>query len=128
VETGIIRQLPTGEYIEVTRPLTEEEVAALDVKRPPSLPVGAVRGELEVPPPGQRGALGQARERAYKVLTESVPLDGHGNGYGGHGNGHGDGQAEEPAAISSAEHADDSSGDGQEGGGSGDGQEGRGPA
>jgi ubiquinol-cytochrome c reductase cytochrome b subunit len=132
VETGIVRQLPTGEYIEVTRPLTGEEVAALDVKRPPSLPVGAAPGELEVPPRGQRGALGQARERAYKVLTESVPLDGHGNGYGGHGNGHGDGhgdgQAEEPAAISSAEHADDSSGDGQEGGGSGEGQEGRGPA
>jgi ubiquinol-cytochrome c reductase cytochrome b subunit len=124
VETGIVRQLPTGEYIEVTRPLTEEEVAALDVKRPPSLPAGVARGELEVPPPGQRGALGQARDRMYQVLTESVPLDGHGNGYGGHGNGHGDGQAEEPAAISSAEHAGDGSGEGQEDGGSGEGQEG----
>jgi ubiquinol-cytochrome c reductase cytochrome b subunit len=126
VETGIVRQLPTGEYVEVTRPLTEEEVAALDVKPRPSLPLpaGAARAELEVPPPQMRRGLGQVRERLDKVLTESVPLDGHGNGYGGHGNGHGDGQAEEPAAIASGggEHAPDA------GDGSGDDQEGAGPA
>jgi ubiquinol-cytochrome c reductase cytochrome b subunit len=126
VETGIVRQLPTGEYVEVTRPLTEEEVAALDVKPRPSLPLpaGAARAELEVPPPQMRRGLGQVRERLDKVLTESVPLDGHGNGYGGHGNGHGDGQAEEPAAIASGggEHAPDA------GDGSGDDQEDGGPA
>ncbi len=64
-----------------------------------------------MPPPGQRGGLGQVRERLYKVLTESVPLDGHGNGYGGHGNGHGDGQAEESAAISSGGQPSDGSGE-----------------
>jgi ubiquinol-cytochrome c reductase cytochrome b subunit len=127
VETGIIRQMPSGEYIEETRPLTDEEVAALGVKRPPSLPVGPARGELEVPPPELRHGLGQVRERLDKVLTESVPLDGHGNGYGGHGNGHGNGHgdgeaAAEHAAIPSGETASDGSGDG-----SGDDQEG-GPA
>ncbi len=119
VETGIIRQLPSGEYIEETRPLTDEEVAALNVKRPPSLPAGAAQAELEVPPPELRRGLGQVRERLDKILTESVPLEGHGNGYGGHGNGHGDGDGEaaeaEHAAIPSGEAAGDGSGDDQEG-------------
>ncbi len=125
VETGIIRQLPSGEYIEETRPLTDEEIAALGIKARPSLPAGAAQAELEVPPPELRRPLGQVRERLNKVLTESVPLDGHGNGYGGHGNGHGDGEAEsEPAAIPSGEAGDEAAGDG-----SGDGQEdGHGPA
>jgi ubiquinol-cytochrome c reductase cytochrome b subunit len=134
VETGIIRQLPSGEYIEETRPLTDEEIAALDVKPRPSLPVGAAQAELEVPPPEMRRSLGQVRERLDRVLTESVPLDGHGNGYGGHGNGHGDGHGDgeaeaERAAIPSGETAGDGSpGDGSPGdGSSGDGQEG-GPA
>jgi hypothetical protein len=110
----------------VTRPLTDEEVAALDVSRRPSLPA-ATQAELEVPPPESRRALGQVRERLDKVLTESVPLDGHGNGYGGHGNGHGDGQAEaEHAAIPSGETAGSGSSSGPgsgDGSGSGDGQE-----
>ena len=98
VETGIIRQLPTGEYIEETRPLDRGGAAPCSMarQRPPSLPAGAAAdGPTDVPPPGMRGGLGQVRERLNKVLTESVPLDGHGNGYGnGHGNGHGDGHAE----------------------------------
>jgi ubiquinol-cytochrome c reductase cytochrome b subunit len=106
VETGNVRQLPSGEYIEETRPLTDEEVAALDVRRPLALPAGA--GASQVPPPATRGGLGRVRERLNKVVTESVPLDGHGNGYGGngHGNGHGDGDHAEHAAVPSgrAEH------------------------
>ncbi len=38
------------------------------------------------------------------MLTESVPLDGHGNGYGAHGNGHGNGHPAEdgePAPVRS---------------------------
>jgi ubiquinol-cytochrome c reductase cytochrome b subunit len=97
VETGIIRQLPSGEYIEETRPLNEEELAKLGIedRERPALPVGAgAAGEPDVPPPGLRGGLGKLRERLNKVVTESVPLDGHGNGYGGHGNGHGNGHHE----------------------------------
>jgi ubiquinol-cytochrome c reductase cytochrome b subunit len=104
VETGIIRQTPDGEYIEETRPLNDEELAALAIEpRPrPPLPVGAAGAEPDVPPPGLRGGLGRVRGRLNKVLTESVPVDGHGNGYGGHGNGHGNGHPEaEHAAIPS---------------------------
>jgi ubiquinol-cytochrome c reductase cytochrome b subunit len=109
VETGIIRQLPSGEYIEETRPLNEEELAKLAIdarEQPAALPVGAGAGDGEpgVPPPGLRGGLGKLRERLNKVVTESVPLDGHGNGYGGHGNGHGNGHHEgepEPVVVPS---------------------------
>jgi len=102
VETGIIRQLPSGEFVEQTRPLTEEEVAALDVRRPPALPAGASAREQEVPPPGLRGGLGRARLRLNKVVTETVPVEEHGDGYG-HGNGHGNGHpAAERAAVASS--------------------------
>jgi len=105
VETGIIRQLPSGEYVEDTRPVDEDALAVLEARQPPpSLPVGAsAAGADDVPPPGMRGGLGRVRERLNEVLTESVPMDGHGNGYGnGHGNGHGDGHAGPGrAAISS---------------------------
>jgi ubiquinol-cytochrome c reductase cytochrome b subunit len=103
VETGIIRQLPSGEYIEVTRPLNDEEVAALAIEQRlrPMLPAGAGAAEPDVPAPGLRGGLGRLRVRLNKALAESVPLELHGNGYGGHGNGHGNGQAAEPAAIPS---------------------------
>jgi ubiquinol-cytochrome c reductase cytochrome b subunit len=113
VETGIIRQLPSGEYIEETRPLNEEERAVVDSRQPvPSLPAGttlAVEGREEVPAPGARGGVGRVRERLNSVLTESVPMDSHGDGYGagnGHGNGHGKGHGNghaEPAAIPSGD-------------------------
>jgi len=96
VETGIIRQLPGGEFIEETRPVDEEELAVLTARAVPRpLPPGET-AETEVPPPGMRGGLGRMRERLYNVVTESAPLpgaNGHGNGHGnGHaieGNGHG---------------------------------------
>jgi ubiquinol-cytochrome c reductase cytochrome b subunit len=85
VETGIIRQLPSGEYVEETRPLNEEERAALAVeaRSRAALPARPRAGQPDTPP-GRRG-LGRLRLRLNKVLTESVPMDGHGNGYGGPG-------------------------------------------
>jgi hypothetical protein len=71
------------------------------------LPVGAPDAdphEPDVPPPGLRGGVGRLRQRLDKVVTESIPLDGHGNGYGAHGNGHGNGHPAEdgePAAVRS---------------------------
>src|SRR5262249_4868833 len=109
VETGIIRQLPSGEYIEETRPVDEEARAVLESRHPaPSLPAGATVAALEeapVPPAAMRGGMGRVREGLNAVLTESVPMDGHGGGYGGHGNGHGNGHGDgnghaEHAAIS----------------------------
>src|SRR5262249_32718360 len=48
VETGIIRQLPSGEYIEETRPVDEEARAVLESRQPaPSLPAGATVAALE---------------------------------------------------------------------------------
>jgi ubiquinol-cytochrome c reductase cytochrome b subunit len=95
VETGIIRQLPGGEFIEETRPLDEDALAVL-TSRPvhPALPPGetAKTADTEVPAPGMRGSIGRVRERLYKVITESAPMpESHPNG---HGNGHGDGQLE----------------------------------
>jgi ubiquinol-cytochrome c reductase cytochrome b subunit len=92
VETGIIRQLPGGEFIEETRPVDEERLAVLTARADlPPLPAGE-SAESEVPPPGMRGGLGRVRERLYKVVTESVPMpsgrNGHGNGHEIEGNGH----------------------------------------
>ena len=110
VETGIIRQLPTGEFIEVTEAPTDEERAVL-LARPdyPELPAAGEPAE-GVPAPRTRGAVGRLRERAYKVVTESVPLDdacvsGPGNGHaieggnGRHGNGHAPAASAAPATV-----------------------------
>ncbi len=90
VETGIIRQLPSGEYVEETRPLTDDERAALGV---PAARAALSGGEpddgQDAPPPGLGGSLGRVRLRLNQVLTESVPPPGtDGNGNGG-ANGHG---------------------------------------
>src|SRR5450755_307117 len=117
VETGIIRQLPSGEFIEETRPVSEEARAVLTSRHEPlSLPSGQEPDDGEnVPAPGMRGAVGKVRDRLNKVINESVPMDGgHGGGYGApHGNGHdaglGNGHGDHaPAAVAAdgdpAEH------------------------
>ncbi|HUA40701.1 MAG TPA: ubiquinol-cytochrome c reductase cytochrome b subunit [Streptosporangiaceae bacterium] len=94
VETGIIRQLPGGEFIEETRPVDEEALAVLTSRaETPPLPA-LVSAEAGVPPPGMRGRLGKVRGRLYNVVTESVPMpephgNGHGNGHAVEGDGHG---------------------------------------
>jgi ubiquinol-cytochrome c reductase cytochrome b subunit len=95
VETGIIHQLPTGEYIEVARPVRADERAVLEVKKVPlALPGPATADENGVPSPESRGIIGAARARANAAFRETIPLpDGHGNG---HGNGH---------AVEGGEHA-----------------------
>jgi len=114
VETGIIRQLPGGEFIEETRPVDEEALAVLTARAIPP-PLRALEAaEAEVPPPGMRGRLGKVRERLYQTVTESIPLpeghaDGHGDGRGnGHaaieGNGH-DGRSDAAASGATASQA-----------------------
>jgi ubiquinol-cytochrome c reductase cytochrome b subunit len=111
VETGIIRQLPSGEYIEETRPVSEEARAALESRQVPlPLPPGTTRAE--VPAPGMRGGLGRVRERLNRVLTESVPLPpGHGNG---HGNGHAGAGEAEGAAVATGSPPPSAEADGGE--------------
>jgi len=99
VETGIIKQLPNGEFIEETRPLDEEALAKLALPERLELPAGTTDGaEAEVPPPGLRGSVGRIRARLNKIVTETVPMNGHG------ANGHVAEDGEHaPAAIGSSE-------------------------
>ena len=84
VEIGIIRQLPNGEFIEESRPLTEEERAVVDSKKViHSLPAPQETDANGVPAPAARGPLGRARALANRAFTETVEIpEGHGNGHG----------------------------------------------
>src|ERR1022692_2379010 len=128
VETGVIRQMPSGEFIEETRPLDEEEWAK--TARPEPLALASAKGDAgaAVPPPGLRGGLGRVKVRLYKVLTESVQMNGHGgHGPGAHGHGsHGHGGdhaalhgAETSAAVSAGGGADSDPADADEPGADG---------
>jgi ubiquinol-cytochrome c reductase cytochrome b subunit len=88
-ESGIIRQLPDGEFIEVHQPVNEERLAVLEAKKVPALlPAPGSEDDNGVPPPSARGMLGKARAVANRAFAETIPIeaDGHGNGH--HGNGH----------------------------------------
>jgi ubiquinol-cytochrome c reductase cytochrome b subunit len=98
VETGIIRQLPSGEFIEETRPLDEEQYAKIARPEPLPLPPGESDADAGVPAPAMRGGLGRVRTRLNKIVTEDVPVNGHdANGHGP--NGHGPHADEEHAAV-----------------------------
>jgi quinol---cytochrome-c reductase cytochrome b subunit len=104
VETGIIRQLPTGAYVEETRPVSEDLRAVLEynqVGRPQLTAPRAGEGADEVPAQDARTPIGRVRTRINRVLTEGIPVeaDGHGDG---HGNGHGS-----PAAVTAGEQGAD---------------------
>jgi ubiquinol-cytochrome c reductase cytochrome b subunit len=128
VETGIIRQLPSGEFTEITRPVSEEARGVLTSRSlAPGLPAPESVDENDIPAPQSRGALGKVRTRLNTVLTESIELapgDGHGNGHGnghGQGNGHGGGEDRDssPARLGSLAHrdgGDDDSADGDDSG------------
>jgi len=106
VETGIIRQLPGGEFIEETRPVSEDARAVLESRPEPlSLPPA----ESDVPAPAMRGATGRLRERLNEVVNESVPMH-EGNGYGGHA-------GAEPATVPAGDARELGAGQGQAGGG-----------
>jgi ubiquinol-cytochrome c reductase cytochrome b subunit len=106
LETGIIRQLPDGEFIEIHRPMNEEELAVLEAKKVPALmPARGSEDENGVPAPQSSGVMGRARAIANRAFAETVVVeaDGHGNG---HGNGHG--PAEEYAEIGPGELSESS--------------------
>jgi ubiquinol-cytochrome c reductase cytochrome b subunit len=107
VETGIIRQLPSGAYVEETRPVSEDLRAVLEynqVGRPQLTAPLAGEGADEVPAQDARTPIGRVRTRINRVLTEGIPVeaDGHGDG---HGNGHGS-----PAAVTAGEQGADQPG------------------
>ncbi|HJY62297.1 MAG TPA: ubiquinol-cytochrome c reductase cytochrome b subunit [Streptosporangiaceae bacterium] len=93
LETGIIRQLPNGEFVEIHRPVNEEERAILEAKKVPALmPAAGSEDENGVPAPQMSGALGRARAIANRAFAETVVVETN-----GHGNGHG--PADEHAAV-----------------------------
>ncbi len=129
LEIGIIRQLPTGEFIEETRPLTEEERAIVEAKKvPAALPAPGAPDENGVPSPASRGVMGWARGVANRAFTETVAAgEGHGNGHGyGYGNGHGDGHGAVEGDGHAAVGAGSDAGSGSGGSGSGSGSGGSG--
>jgi ubiquinol-cytochrome c reductase cytochrome b subunit len=98
LESGIIRQLPSGEFVEDERPLNEEERAVIGAKKDlPRLPAAGTTDENGIPSPATRSAIGRLRVRVNHVFTEdegivakAIEGDGHG-GPNGHGaNGHGE--------------------------------------
>jgi ubiquinol-cytochrome c reductase cytochrome b subunit len=115
-ETGIIRQLPDGEFIEVHKPVSEEARAVLEAKKVPALLPGPGSEDPNgVPAPASRGMLGKARAVANRAFAETVVVeaDGHGNGH--HGNGHGPAVAgEEHEAVGAPSSAAQPPGEGED--------------
>jgi ubiquinol-cytochrome c reductase cytochrome b subunit len=105
VEIGIIRQLPSGEFVEEERPLTDEERAVIESKKvPAALPAPGQPDANGVPAPGSRGVTGWARSVANRAFTETVVVpEGHGNG---HGHAIEDAEGGEHAAVGADSGAD----------------------
>jgi ubiquinol-cytochrome c reductase cytochrome b subunit len=84
VEIGIIRQLPTGEFVEESRPLTDEERAVVDSKQVPAVLPGPGQPDANgVLPPGASGVMGWARSVANRAFTETIAVpEAHANGHG----------------------------------------------
>ena len=104
-ETGIIRQLPNGEFIEVHKPVNEEGRAVLEAKKVPALmPAPSSEDANGVPASTSPGVLGKFRAAANRAFAETIPIeaDGHGNGHGS-GNGHDAGNGHGPE-IAGEEH------------------------
>ena len=125
LETGIIRQMPSGEFVELHRPVSEEARAVLLSRTlpPPQAAITSPADDNGVPAPASRGLAGKLRATANRIITESVPLpvsnghggNGHGNGHGGNGHGQvGDG---EHAAIGATPQSPSGDESGQPGSG-----------
>jgi ubiquinol-cytochrome c reductase cytochrome b subunit len=96
-ESGIVRQLPSGEFTEVHQSVNEEKRAMLEAKPVPALPAPGAGDGNGVPAPSSRGTLGRLRARANRAFAETIVA-----GADGHGNGHGPGQAGEQLTTGSA--------------------------
>ncbi|MEV0398899.1 ubiquinol-cytochrome c reductase cytochrome b subunit [Actinoallomurus sp. NPDC050550] len=89
VESGIIKRLPSGEFIEVHEPAGEEQRAVLTGKVP--LPELTLEEEDEngVPAPSARSPLGKLRKGLNRALTEDeVSVNGHDEGHDDAGSHH----------------------------------------
>ncbi|HVT70166.1 MAG TPA: ubiquinol-cytochrome c reductase cytochrome b subunit [Trebonia sp.] len=109
VEIGIIRQLPNGEFIEESRPLTEVERAVVASKHVPAeLPAPGETDENGVPAPSVRSPGGWVRRMVNRAFTETIEIpEGHGDGHGASlaGTEHDVSGSTEREAEGSGEHA-----------------------
>ncbi len=84
VESGIIQQLPNGGFIEVERPLTEAEMAAMVSPPPAPLELPQETDDNGLPEPASRNPVGKLQARAHDLFAEGIslapPANGHGHG------------------------------------------------
>ncbi|HZR51633.1 MAG TPA: ubiquinol-cytochrome c reductase cytochrome b subunit [Streptosporangiaceae bacterium] len=89
-ESGIIRQLPNGAFIEVHQPLSDSARAVASARK--EVPVLPSAGSVDVNgvrAPAGAGLLGRARSAANSAFTETVaPVETNGHGSGSGSNGH----------------------------------------
>jgi ubiquinol-cytochrome c reductase cytochrome b subunit len=109
-ESGILRQMPSGEFIEVHTPASEEELAVLNAKvMPAALSAPGEPDENGVAAPGSRGPMGRARSIANRAFLETVEEQtGHGDGHGT--DGHGEAESGEHVALDAGAASGDSRG------------------
>jgi ubiquinol-cytochrome c reductase cytochrome b subunit len=89
VESGVIKRLPHGEYIEVHVPPAEDIEAHMRGKEPISMIAGADADPAGIPPKSLRGPIGKLKAKMSKAYGgEKIPMD----------DGHGD-HADEHAAV-----------------------------
>jgi ubiquinol-cytochrome c reductase cytochrome b subunit len=86
VESGIIKMMPSGEFVEVHEPVKDEAEAVLLAKSKPLALESAEADENGVPSPSARGPLGRARKALNNAFTtDDIEMgNGHANGDGGH--------------------------------------------
>jgi ubiquinol-cytochrome c reductase cytochrome b subunit len=94
-ESGVIRQLPNGAFIEVHQPVSAEKAAVLGANKGYELLPGPEAADVNgVPAPASRGTLGKARAIANRGFAETALEESH----NGHENGH---EAIDPVGASS---------------------------
>ena len=86
VESGIIKMMPSGEFVEVHEPVKEEAEAVLRAKQTPLALESAERDENGIPSPSARGPLGRARKALNNAFTtDDIEMgSGHAHADEGH--------------------------------------------
>ena len=93
-ESGILKQLPNGAFVEVHRPVSDERRAVLAANTAPAQLPSRQQGQGGVPDPRAHGAAGRLKAIAGRAFAETAGAEanGHTNGNGnGHSNGNGNG-------------------------------------
>ncbi|MFI6477842.1 cytochrome bc complex cytochrome b subunit [Nonomuraea sp. NPDC050663] len=87
VESGVIKRLPHGEFIEIHTPPADDIEAHMRGKEAvPMVPV--LVDSAGIPPKGMRGPIGKLRARMSRAYGgEKIPMD-DGHGHDGHGDDH----------------------------------------